>query len=811
MPAAIPIIVTVIAAAAEVSPLVMAVMVGAATIVATLLTPKPKSESADLTGSKVNTRSTMDPLPIPYGRCKVYGNEVFIEATGGGNEYLWIVQTLGEGPCSGVHQVSGVNQVYLGDKIYTSYGSSASYWFHSGTDDQTVDSSLHSAIAKWTDTMRGTCYAVFRLLYDLDKFQSLPTRYVILNGRLLYDPRTETTAWSNNAALVLYDYLTNQRYGRRWPSTILNTESVEDAANYCDAKGWTFNGLVTEWDSQDVVEDILMHFRGGLIWSEGQYYFRFFDTDYESSVFTIEDEHIYQGADNKAQLTISQPSRWSKPDQVSCVFIDPDKKYSVDYLIVPASGEGGVVEEISLTGYLDKEAVGAMGTYLLERALLDRVISGLFREELWQLEPFDLVTFSCSAFSIESQLLRVQEVSPDTDGVALSFVYETEDLYDDEYNLALEDVYECNLPDPGDTPGSIQNVVVTEVLADWRLRSETNLQIEFDPPDNPYYDRVEVYRSFDDVEYEFLFYSASSFTINNIEEGTTIYLRIKVVTVFGVKQTDNNDYKIVHTIQGASIVVPSSLAALKLVLTGPNSINLHAEQLFEADIDQYEFRLGSSWSGSLFLVASKAPNYSLMGLKPGSHIFWVSTKSSNLLYGSTPRSASVTVADPIPGWVLDTTETDDYTYGTHDNTEQVEYDSEYYLKCSHTGDVLVGTYTTPLIDLGAVDTFLFYVLADIVVTGQGTDWASIAPSPTTWAQMGEDQKWTDIMELPSGPNIKMTLNYGETTGLGNTVERMEVLSAIVTGRYFQVVITITDPTLTVFALVQNLTMKWCTS
>ncbi len=810
MPAAIPLVAAISVGAAGASALTSAVVIGVASIVAGVLqksmTRRPGQEER---GARINTRSTTEALGIPYGRCRVWGNEVFIEATGTSNRYLWIVQTLGEGECEGLHQVAGVDQVFLNDQIYTDFGDVVSYWFHGGSDTQNVNSDLATAFPKWTDTMRNTCYMVYRLTYNLDRFQSLPSRSCVIKGRKVYDPRDSSTAWTDNAALILFDYLTNQRFGRRWPTNIIDEQSVIDAANYCDAKGWKYNKLVQEWNSQDVVEDMLTHFRGAIIWSEGLFHFRCFDTDYETSVFTITDEHIYQDASNRAQLVIGQPSRWTKPDTLSCEFTDPGKHYTSDFLAVPSTAVGGIVEEIDLSGYLEKETVGKMGTYLLERALLDRSVSGLYRDDLWVLEPGDLITHSSTALYFDDQLMRVQEVSPSEAGVALSLLYESAALYDDVFNLVPEDIYTCNLPDPLQPPPGVINVAVTERVVNWRLRSATNLEVYFETPaDYPWFDHVEVWRSWDDTDYDFLFYAGSSFTIDNIEEGRNVWLVLVAVSIHGAKQTFNNGYKISHTVGGASLIVPPSLSALQIVVAG-STVNLFALQLPNADIDQYVFRMGSSWVGSLLLAATKAPNYSAQGVKPGSHTFWVNTFGTSTLWGNVPRSAVATLIDPPPGFTVAHTETDDFSTGTHDNTEQTTYNTEDYLAATRVGGSLSGNYKSPIFDLTEVGSYIMYVLADIAVIGQGTDWNSIAPDPTTWTQLGLGMRWLELIELPAGPNVRMKVNYGETSGLGQTVERMEIMMASVNGRYFQIEIDITDPTAEVFALVQNLTIKWC--
>jgi hypothetical protein len=383
-------------------------------------------------------------------------------------------------------------------------------------------------------------------------------------------------------------------------------------------------------------------------------------------------------------------------------------------------------------------------------------------------------------------------------------------LYNDVFDLVPEDVYACSLPDPLAVPPGVINVSVTEDVTSWRLRSATDLYIDFDPPTNyPWFDHIEVWRSYDNEAWEFLFYAGGAFTIPNVNEGITVWLRLKTVSTFGTKQSDANDYKLSHLVGGASAVVPGSLSGLQLVVSG-SAINLHAIQLTGADIDQYEFRLGPSWVGSLLLASAKAPDYSLQGVKPGAHTFWVNTLGTSGQYGQVPRSAVATLSDPPNGFIVDTTETDDFSTGYNANTEEYTYDFEQYLRCAHYSGDLTGTYTGPVIDLGASAEFLIYILADVVVIGQGTDWDSIAPDPVTWSQLGLGKRWSEVVELPAGPQVRMKINYGETVSLGSTVERLEVLMATVTGRYFQVEVEITDPAPAVYALVQTLTMKWCT-
>lgn len=156
--------------------------------------PEPKKPGDP--GIRLNTRSTQEPIKVVYGVQKVGGNDVFMSLGAGGYNTLWIVQTLAEGECDSIYQDEGADQVWLGDQIESYYGSYATYTFHGGASDQTVDANLNAAFPEWTDTLRNTCYVVWKLIFDRTLFQSLPSRQILLKGKKLYDFRDATTAWS---------------------------------------------------------------------------------------------------------------------------------------------------------------------------------------------------------------------------------------------------------------------------------------------------------------------------------------------------------------------------------------------------------------------------------------------------------------------------------------------------------------------------------------------------------------------------------------------------------------------------------------
>ena len=287
----------------------------------------------------------------------------------------------------------------------------------------------------------------------------------MLKGRKLYDFRDATTAWSDNPVLALYDYMTNTRYGMGIPASQIDITSWTDVANYCDTKEWTLNlALISLMNADNIINTICLHFRGQPVWYNNTLYLRYADLYYESSVMDIDDEHIAVDTESgKAMVSMSGPTRFGVPDGIRVSFLDPEKGYSVDSVVV---GEvNGVISDFNLVGCTNKQQALDLAVYQLERLQLGRSISGVFRDDLMKLDPHDVVTFSCSSLGLSDATLRVQASGIRPDGlVDLSLRWEDLYLYDDEYNLSLDDVFRCTIPDPKSVPPEVTNATIEEEL-----------------------------------------------------------------------------------------------------------------------------------------------------------------------------------------------------------------------------------------------------------------------------------------------------------------------------------------------------------
>ncbi len=214
-------------------------------------------------------------------------------------------------------------------------GEFAEAWVHTGADDQAADEELVASISGWTSAhkLSGVAYLYTRLKYDQDVFAGgIPVITADVKGVKVYDPRSASTAWSDNPALCIRDYLTNARYGRAIPTSMIDEASFIAAANYCDetvtkggssAKRYTLNGVVdTGRTSLEVIRELLTACRGMLVFTGGVY--RLLIDKPETAAFAFTEDNILgawsislgdkTNTYNRVQANFFNPARAWQPD-----------------------------------------------------------------------------------------------------------------------------------------------------------------------------------------------------------------------------------------------------------------------------------------------------------------------------------------------------------------------------------------------------------------------------------------------------------------------------------------------------------------
>jgi hypothetical protein len=255
MPALIPILVTVAVS--------VALSVGMRLISSLFAKPQQASFGGQLRrdpGSQLTMPRAADAKNIVFGKARVQGNIVFWGTSDNKRILNLIVEWAG-------HEIDGYEALYFGDEEVPLNGAGAAtgkwstYVFYQdflGADDQPAASGLIAQMpSKWTSAHRGAgvAYSYIALHRNPALFtQGLPNMWRVVRGKKVYDPRTGTTGYSDNAALAVAAWLNDSKYGRGISYDDMDLDALEAAANVCDEtvplkeggteKRYTANGVL---------------------------------------------------------------------------------------------------------------------------------------------------------------------------------------------------------------------------------------------------------------------------------------------------------------------------------------------------------------------------------------------------------------------------------------------------------------------------------------------------------------------------------------------------------------------------------------
>ena len=448
---------------------------------------KKAQKAADaMAGVLVNKESNIEPIPVIYGERRVGGVRVFVStknAPGGDpNEFLYIALAMAEG------EVESIYDLYIDDVPITDskYSGLYTYNVHTGADDQVYDPLLTEANAGWTSDhkLSGVAYIAIRLKWNSNVFSGVPDITAVVKGRKVYDPRSANTVYSNNPALCIRDYLTNNRYGKGVPLSAIDDTAFSNAANDCD-ESVTFypdgeNGKIFECNTVlqtdetlfSNIEKMLMGCRGFLPYNQG-FYSLIIDKS-RSSVFAFDHETIVGG------ISIQGETKENKFNRVLVKFANPVVDYQPDQAVWPEPGsteesnflaeDNGtlLVEEIALETITNYYAARDLARVILKRSRNALRTSFKATSEALQLSVGDVVTVTHETPGWDDKPFQVEAILLNYDGTCdVSLLEYDSTIYT--YDLAAEQkVYpDTNLPNPFSVaPPTNLAVVSTTVVAD---------------------------------------------------------------------------------------------------------------------------------------------------------------------------------------------------------------------------------------------------------------------------------------------------------------------------------------------------------
>lgn len=169
-------------------------------------------------------RSSAAPCSVVYGKTRTSGLLAFLEQDRDKTLHCAIVLAN--------HPLEGIEDILIDGNPISSYGDLVSWELHN--DRKTADPFMGTHCPSWSPDMigRGISWLRASFKFDPNKFPfGLPNVTLVKVGKKCYDPRISKEVYTNNAALVILDYL---RTYLKCPNETINWESFKEAANICD-------------------------------------------------------------------------------------------------------------------------------------------------------------------------------------------------------------------------------------------------------------------------------------------------------------------------------------------------------------------------------------------------------------------------------------------------------------------------------------------------------------------------------------------------------------------------------------------------
>ena len=582
----------------------------------------PMEEQTGDQGYLLTQRGSTMPHQVIYGKTRIAGGIVFQGVTDN-NKYLHTVLAFAG------HEVEEFETIYLNDveitltgnevtdagndnvygRFYTKEGRPAVRIVKKlGTTTQTaVTSSDLGGVtppSQWTTDCKllATAYLYVVLEYAADVFPNgVPEVTAVVKGKKVYDTRTNSTAWSDNPALCLRDYITSGKGAAN--TTIYNygigedIESVDDslvsiAANVCDYLNYpslsgntrfSLNGaFTTNTTPYNALQNLSTSMDGLLWYAQGKW--RMKPAYYTTPVLDLNEDDLRSG--------ISISTRHSRRDNFNVVkgtFRGPESDYQPsDFPQVPElnstayntllASDGGQESVIDLELPFTDNTTEARRIALinLERNRQQISVQATFGLRAFQVQVGDIVRLSNTRFGWVNKEFEVSTWSFSVQDnydllVSMSLRETRESVFDDVDDGVVYESDNTILPSPFDVPP-----VAVALTQDYRIINEhvTNvLVVDVSATAFERVDYVEVeFKKSTDSTYSVLGTGdLGRFEILDIETplagaaGTIVYdVRARAINAFGVKGTFTDAQKTVE----ADTTGPSAPSTFDKQLSG---------------------------------------------------------------------------------------------------------------------------------------------------------------------------------------------------------------------------------------------------
>lgn len=394
----------------------------------------------------VNKNSSNEPIPVVYGRRRIGGTRVFVGTSdgsgGSGTNTLNMALVLCEG------QMGNLKKLYFNDEVIfdgtlthgssitgsndvngNKYESTYEIQYFDGRDTQTVSSVLQGSIGSstWTNdhTLKGTAYLGIKLTFDADKYNGgVPLITAELNGKKLTstaDYTSVTSGADQNPVDVLYDYLTNTRFGKGLNGTAGALGKIDRSAftSVRSDIGSTYKingGLDTDIALYENIQEILDASNLMLIYTNGKYTLKARKQN-ETAVYTFTQDDILDS------MQVQMPDKKTKKNKITVTFPDESSDYNYNENIkivespsfLTADNDSVLEGRIEFNLVTNATLATNLATYKMNASRKTMVVQFEAPHVKLPVECGDVVAITNADFGFSAKLFRVlqMEITPD--------------------------------------------------------------------------------------------------------------------------------------------------------------------------------------------------------------------------------------------------------------------------------------------------------------------------------------------------------------------------------------------------------------
>ncbi|EAY3776955.1 fibronectin type III domain-containing protein, partial [Salmonella enterica] len=281
--------------------------------------------------------------------------------------------------------------------------------------DYNSTSSLAKTYAgeKWKDNFYGkgvvAVYAVIKKTQQSLEDNILTndnfTMNVELKGQKIYDFYTGTTFATSCPVSQIYDYLTNSIYGMGLDPQLINIESFEESAAYCNSVGLYSNGAISYQDTyKKNIENILQTF-GGITYVHGGQICITVDRK-TLSVQSFDESNMV------GDLKVITSGNQDYYNVLDCQFTSVKNNYSTDVIRIPSDistddvikSDGQVIPlSRDFSWIYSERAVNLLANSELRKARFALKTIQFTTGEAWDLKVWDSITVKNSELGINGK------------------------------------------------------------------------------------------------------------------------------------------------------------------------------------------------------------------------------------------------------------------------------------------------------------------------------------------------------------------------------------------------------------------------